>query len=476
MILLYLAPLVTAAVFLGALRRPPWMAGAAALLAAIPGVLAILPPGSDASGFFAHEALRGLWLAWPVIAIIAAGLFFHQTTMASGESGATPLTPQALFFTTFLLGGFMECAVGFGVNVVIVMSVLLRGGMKPLPAVLLSLFGHLFVPWGALATGTTAGAALGGESVQMLGLGSALVMAPVGLLVLPFYWHCLTLAGVSASVREKIDDALWMVLLLGLLIGAQFILPTQLAGVAALGLAAVLRRWRDGPRDVGSLTHDARQSAPYIVLCLSLLASRLIPPLKDGLQHTISFEPLAALPAYQPLYHPSLFLLIVGLGFGLSRRRDLAAAVSKTWNSGWRALLVTVLFLTLARWMSASGIAEALAVAMIDVTGPNGVILSPILGGAAGLVGGSNIASNAMMMPIQAALDGAGRLPSGTLAALQNVSGGILTALSPIRISLARALAGPDVTENEVYAAAWPFGAIAIGALCAVAAGLIFLI
>ena len=137
---------------------------------------------------------------------------------------------------------------------------------------------------------------------------------------------------------------------------------------------------------------------------------------------------------------------------------------------------MTVLFLTLARWMSASGIAEALAVAMIDVTGPNGVILSPILGGAAGLVGGSNIASNAMMMPIQAALDGAGRLPSGTLAALQNVSGGILTALSPIRISLARALAGPDVTENEVYAAAWPFGAIAIGALCAVAAGLIFLI
>ena len=57
MVLLYLAPLITAAVFLGALRKPPWMA------AAIPGVLLILPPGSDASGFFALEALKGLWLA-----------------------------------------------------------------------------------------------------------------------------------------------------------------------------------------------------------------------------------------------------------------------------------------------------------------------------------------------------------------------------------------------------------------------------
>lgn len=63
MVLLYLAPLITTAVFLGALRKPPWMAGAAALAAAIPGVLLILPPGSDASGFFALEALKGLWLA-----------------------------------------------------------------------------------------------------------------------------------------------------------------------------------------------------------------------------------------------------------------------------------------------------------------------------------------------------------------------------------------------------------------------------
>lgn len=444
------------------------MAGAAALIVAIPAVLASLPPGSDRLAFFALESAKGVWLGWSAIAVIAAGIFFHQATDTRAEKAA-PLTPRSLFVIAYLLGGFIETAVGFGVSFVVVVSALRRSGFAPLPAILLGLFGHLFVPWGALATGTMIGAELAGEPLQLLGLHSAMLMAPIAILSLPFYWACLKMGGVQTTLADRLDDVVWLAAILSALTAAHFIVPTQMAAIAALGLLLILRRLRDGPLNAAALKRDIQRSAHHIVLCVSLLASRLIPPLRDWLEQAFVIQPFADAPAYAPLYNPSAFLIVVGAAFGVARNHDLRAVAMTTISNGWRALLVTAMFVTLARWLTASGIAESLADALIGATGPQGVALAPLLGGLAGFLTGSNVASNAMMMPIQSALDSGGRLAPGMLAAMQNVSGSMLTSLSPIRISMARALAGAPIREGEIYAAAWPFGAITLTTLLAIA-------
>jgi lactate permease len=101
---------------------------------------------------------------------------------------------------------------------------------------------------------------------------------------------------------------------------------------------------------------------------------------------------------------------------GLARARGALARAR-------RPVVVMLLYVVLARWLAGSGMAGALAEAAAGAFGPFTPFAVPVLALAAGMVTGSNVGSNAALMPVQAALGAAAGLPPLLAPALQNFAG-----------------------------------------------------
>ena len=154
--------------------------------------------------------------------------------------------PRRLWAVCFLLAPFAEAVTGFGVGYIIALAALRRLGLGGLQALLLGLYSQSLVPWGALATGTTVGATLAGLTPNQLGLelGAAADADPCALprLLLALLPRE---AGFAVSPAQKIDDALWTALLLGLVWLANRYSDVEIAGAAPTALLLALRFWRD---------------------------------------------------------------------------------------------------------------------------------------------------------------------------------------------------------------------------------------
>ena len=243
-------------------------------------------------------------------------MFFYRCQQARGTSanGATlPANPRRLWSVCFLLAPFAEAVTGFGVGYIIALAALRRLGLGGLQALLLGLYSQSLVPWGALATGTTVGATLAGLTPNQLGLSSALLQMPIHALYLVFYWRLAREAGVAASLAQKIDDALWTALLLGLVWLFNFYSDVEIAGAAPTALLLALRFWRDERPDRARLVAALQANAPYVALTLALCATRLVPPVRDFLRPLWAMRPFDNQPAFAPLYAPGFWLVSIGV-------------------------------------------------------------------------------------------------------------------------------------------------------------------
>jgi lactate permease len=436
------------------------------------------PDLSDLPRFAITETLAGAWLGWQAVAVILAGMFFyrvlrrHEAALFEAHAAPAAFSHRQLFAVCFLLGPFAESATGFGVGCIIVVAALLRMGLGGIPAVVLSLFSQMLVPWGALAVGTVIGASLSGQSDSHLAFACALLSGPLLAGYLLVYWHAAGKAGHAVPARQRLDDALWALLLAIALAAASFALPAELGCIAAAGGLLVLRYLRDERPDLAALRRTAGHAAPYAVLTLALVVTRVVPPLAHGLKSLLVFQPFPDLPGFAVLYNPSFWLIAVGLGFVVGARRpgEIGALVAETARAGWRPAAITLLFIATARILSAADAAKLIGAALQAGLGPATLLAAPLLGAIGGFLTGSSSASNGMMMPVQAAMGaGTGLWP----AALQNTAASNFTLLSPARVSTALALAAPKAGEGSVYRSAWPIAAMLGGVLLAEAAVLL---
>jgi lactate permease len=88
-----------------------------------------------------------------------------------------------------------------------------------------------------------------------------------------------------------------------------------------------------------------------------------------------------------------------------------------------RPAAVLLLYVLLARWMAGSGATGALASAAAGALGAAAPYAVPVLGLAGGMVTGSNVGSNAALMPVQKALGLAAGLPPLLAPAVHNFAG-----------------------------------------------------
>jgi len=455
------APLVLVIVLLASGRMGALAAGAAGLVATVIAALALR--GTEGfAGFAVAQALVGSWLSWQVISIVAGGVFFYRCVAGRAQSATASTAPAALpdhrrlYFVCFLLGPFAESVTGFGVGYIIALAAVTRLGIGGVPALLFGLYSQSMVPWGALAAGTTVGGLLTGLSPTTLGALCGLLQMPVHLGYLALFWFFRRGIGPAPSAAQRLDDLAWTVAIVAAVWASHLIIDVEIAGAAPLGVLAALRWLRDERPDGAALRRAASSAAPYAALTIALVLTRTIAPLQTLLKSLWAWQPLAGQPPFPPFYAPGFWLFAVGLISALVLRAPIAVVARTTARAAWRPSVVTLLFVVMAAFYVAAGMASIIADALSAAVGSAAALATPLFAAIGGFLTGSGAASNAMLMPMQAALAAETRLPLDWVAAVQNSVTTNLTMLSPIRVSMGAAILALAGGDGAVYRRAWP--------------------
>lgn len=416
MILLVQAtPLLVLLALLLSGRAGPVPAVLVALGLAIPAALLSLPATTAALPFLLEETLRGAFLAVKPIGVVVGGLLFHAAVTRPAEAAIRPPEPRRIFAATLLAGTFLEGVTGFAVGAVFALSALRGMGLAGAPAGALALLALTLVPWGGLGPGTALGAALIGMPAQAVAAVTAWPNAAWLLLLGPVFWGLCAAAGVAVPRREKLVQLGLLAVMATLLVLGHAVLPFEVVGLVAAGIPLLATLWwLDPPRNQADWRAALARLAPYLGLTAALLGVRLIPGAP-------SWTPFPDLPGFA-LTHVAVVLWGVA-GLLLWRHANGKAAARAALARARNPVIAMLLYVVLARWMAGSGASAALAEAAAGGLGSFAPYAVPILGLVSGVVTGSNVGSNAALMPVQAALGVAAGLPTMLAPALHNFAG-----------------------------------------------------
>lgn len=414
-LLLQAAPLLLLLGLLLTGRAGPVAAVLAGLALAVPAALVSLPAGQDGLGFLGAEALRGTFLAAQPIGVVVGGLLFHAALARDAGQETRPPDARRVFIAAMLMGAFMESVTGFAVGAVFALAMLRAMGLGGAPAGALALLSLCLVPWGGLGPGTLLGSALIGVPAQDAAALAAWPNAAWLLVLGPVGWRLMGAAGVVVPAGEKLAQMAMLAVIAVLLVASHAVLPFEVIGITSTGVVLLYALWRlDPPRDPAAWRRALRAMSPYALLTLALLAARAIPGAP-------ALQPWPELPPFR-ITHVSVVLIVMGIAFLALRERPLSLARGALKRAA-RPALILLLYVVLARWLSASGATPALAQAAADALGPLAPFAIPPLGLLAGLVTGSNVGSNAALMPMQYRLGLAAGLPPLVAPALHNFTG-----------------------------------------------------
>jgi lactate permease len=442
---------------------------------------ALVGVGAEA-GF---STLTILWIVFPALCI-------HELQLASG---ATETLRRALarlsddprmaaLLVAWFFALFSEGAAGFGTPVALAAPILVGFGFEPVRAVALALVGHAVgVSFGAVGTPVMPQAEASGLDPVAISGATVLLHAALGW-TMALFVHRIAGAGQAGWGWPLLAAGCFLLpfTVIGLWIGPE--LPTL--GGALLGGAAfaVAVRWRGGDATGRAPGTRALLAAalPYLVLLGLILATRLVPPVREALSGIAlrwSLFDGAFAGSIQPLYHPGTMLLL-GLLLGGMLRRDGAAAfgaAARRAAARLPAVLVALLaMLALARLMVHAGMIEALSEAAATLTGGAWPLLAPATGTLGTFVTGSATASNILLTDFQLATAAALALPALPMLAAQGFGAAVGNIICPHNIVAGGATVGLVGREGEVMRRTLPacalyavlggvlvFGVVAIG-------------
>jgi lactate permease len=467
--LLAAAPLAVILIGMGVLRHSAAVAGTAGLFVVLLLWLTVFEPTRDppsdelrialgASLEAIHSTSTILWIIWPALAI-----FEFQRRAGAIERIRDTLAAltcerrlQALLIAWFF-GLFMEGAAGFGTPVALAAPLLVGLGYSPVRAVALALLGHAAgVSFGAVGTPVLAQVELAGLDGGELAVRTAVLHALAGPILLLIM---VRLAGDDALTRFDLGwtglAALCFFvpsLVLATLAGPE--LPT-LGGalIGAIAFVLFLQHRRTGPR--ASLRRLLPDLAPYLLILLLVLATRLIPPVQQllaGLVLAWSFDGMFR-GSFQPFYHPGT-ILFLGLflgALGTGRAALIGAAMAAAMRRLLPVALALLVMLALSRLMVHSGMIAELAAAAA-VAGPAWPLVAPLIGVLGTFITGSATASNILFTELQMSTAASLGLPPLAMAAAQGFGAAIGNVIAPHNIIAGSATVGLVGREGDILA------------------------
>lgn len=427
------------------------------------------------------------FIAVTVVAIIGPALGIHhlqERTGATGQlrSALARLHPDprvgALVIAWFF-ALFMEGAAGFGTPVALAAPFLVAAGFQPVTAVAAALVGHAAgVSFGAVGTPVIAQLAIVDASGLELARATATYHLVLGWILLsvvivlvgrthpdrPAPWRWGTLAGVLFFVPFG---------LIAFTVGPE--LPTlggALVGVVVFAVVATWHRRGSGterPAEDGADGAEqgmpvVRAAAPYLVLVGLVLITRLVTPLRDGLEQVeIEWRTDAGFSgSVRPLVHPALLLSLAFVAGATAQHASLAAVRDAFWTATKRlgpVVVALVAMVTIARAMSHAGMTTELADAAAT-TGAAWPLFAPAVGALGTFVTGSATASNVLFTELQESTAEATQLPVTPLLGAQGFGAAVGNIVCPHNIVAAVATVGLTGQEGLVLRRTLPTAAV----------------
>ncbi|MFA9430704.1 L-lactate permease [Egicoccus sp. AB-alg2] len=459
-----------------------------------------------------------LWIVVPALAIhhlqVATGAT-DRLRLALAGLAADPRLFALLIGWFFAL--FVEGAAGFGASVALAAPFLVGVGYRPLDAVVVAMLGHAIgVSFGAIGTPVVPQVAATGLTGREIAAATASLHLAAGWLLLAVLvvvasralgraprgaiWGWALLAGAAFLVPY------WLIAtfvgpelptLGGSLIGiAVFVAvlklvgggaarpagapPVEVPGASTAAPAPPIERPARGaqtraePVRGGKAVHGreptphggavtapptaselARAAAPYLVLVVLVLLTRLVPAIRDPL---VSVELAWELPGgfagvFRPLSHPGTLLAVSFLGGAVLQRVGGAAvvrALRTTLAQLGGVTVALVAMLSLARIMVHAGMTQSLAEAAAAAAGGTWPLLAPLVGVLGTFVTGSATASNVLFTDLQVATADALELPLTPMVAAQGYGAAVGNIVCPHNIVAAGATVGLTGAEGEV--------------------------
>lgn len=404
------------------------------------------------------SALNILWIVLPALALYA-----FQNKLGAIERIRDALTGitanrrlQAILLAWFF-GLFIEGAAGFGTPVALAAPLLLGIGYAPVRAVTLALLGHASgVSFGAVGTPTLAQVELSGLDPTQIAGHVALMHAVLGWI---FLFAMVRLADEKGLSRRDIGWTLFA----GLCFFIPFVSLAFLAGpelpslagalVGAIVFVAAIRQRASSSLAKLDLRSLAADLAPYLLIVLFILATRLIAPVQETLSSvTVTWNLLDHFTgSFSPLYHPGT-MLWCGLLLGALVTGRLGTIGPAAGDAGRRAVsvgLALLIMLLLSRLMVQSGMIDALAQAAAQ-TGPAWAVLAPSVGVLGTFITGSATTSNILFTQLQLSAANALDLPPVIMVAAQGFGSAVGNIIAPHNIIAGAATVGLIGREGEV--------------------------
>ncbi|WP_394246723.1 L-lactate permease [Vibrio profundi] len=494
--LLAFSPIVVAAILLVGLNWPAKKAMPVAFALTV--AIALVAWDMSATRVIA-SVFQGLGITVSVLWIVFGAIFLLNTLKHTGaittiRNGFTDISEdrrvQAIIIA-WCFGSFIEGASGFGTPAAIAAPLLVAIGFPALAAVLMGMMIQSTpVSFGAVGTPIIVGVNKGldthniGEALlangstwdaylQQITSSVALIHASVGIMMPVLMAMMLTrFFGKNKSWTEGLD-----ILPFALFAGAAFTVPYALTGVflgaefpsligGLVGLAIVVTAAKNGflvPKSkwdfesedkwpaewLGSLKIDLNESksqkpmsmamawTPYVLLAVTLVASRVSPEFKGFLKSvSLSFSNIlgetGVSTAIQPLYLPGGILVFVALVAVMMQSRSvtpLAKAFGESSKTLIGAGFVLVFTIPMVRIFINSGV-NAADLASMPVTTANFAAelvgsafpaLSATVGALGAFIAGSNTVSNMMFSQFQFEVAQTLTISSAVVVALQAV-------------------------------------------------------
>jgi lactate permease len=494
-------PIVVILVLMLALRRSAAHAGLVGLAVALLAAHLVFGFGPRALGASPVAATAGslgeaLFIAATILWIVFPALCIHELQgrtgaidtlrLAMGRLSGDPRIVALLVAWFFAL--FVEGAAGFGTSVALAAPFLVSAGFKRVEAVTIALVGHAVgVSFGAVGTPIVPQVAVTGFT----GLDIAAATGVYHGLLGSFMPLVMMLLVTRSLPRERrggrgvwgwtlLAAALFLVphTLIALFVGPE--LPTlggALVGGLAFVAALVLARRRGRPasgaavpppatflpgtRSVASVPGASgrrgeivRAAAPYGVLVVLVLLTRLVPGVREALSDlTLSWRVGAFGGEVAPLYHPGTMLFVAfGLG-AVSQRAGVGAARAAMRRALGQVAGVSVALVAmvgLSRVMVYAGMIDELAAAAAVAAGATWPLAAPFVGVLGTFVTGSATASNILFTEFQTATAERVGLPALPLVGAQGFGAAVGNAICPHNVVAAGATVGLAGAEGEV--------------------------
>jgi lactate permease len=408
------------------------------------------------------SAFTILWIIFPALCIHHLQLRTKSLEVLQGGIRQLSSNPRIIaLLVAWFFALFIEGAAGFGTSAALAAPFLVSVGFKPIQAVSIALVGHAVgVSFGAVGTPIAAQVAASEVSGFELASATARYHAAIGWII-PLFMMVLV-----GSTQEKNEQGNFLqkttrgfgwatvaalCFLLPFLLIAQFLgpeLPT-LGGALVGGLifVIVLRRYQAKSTATSSRVSSSavlKAAAPYLILVALVALTRLVPPLREGLQSLELSWSLYSMfeGSFAPLYHPGTLLFLSFLLSALWQRATLAdvgAAVKQAASQLITVTLALLAMLTLSRLMVHAGLINTLAEAAAETLGGAWPLFAPWVGVLGTFVTGSATASNILFTDFQAATATTLELPAPMLLGAQGFGAAVGNIICPHNIIAAGA-------------------------------------